>query len=252
MLLEGKTIYMTGGSGGLGQPLANLLSQAGAELTQHDRKKDGDLAGDIAPLCRRLGKEPPDILINLAGINRLGWCETQDPEAMLRVNLHAPIRLAQAVLPGMKARGSGQIVNIGSMTGLVPLPYYSVYVASKAGLKGFNDSLRRELYGTGIALTHIAPRAVQTSMNEGDIAEFNRRTHIYVDKADKIAARILRAIERKEKDVRIGLPENFFAFMSFAFPGVVDKGLEDYRKAGRAIFTEQNPKEERHEKELAA
>ena len=70
----------------------------------------------------------------------LDWCENQNAEQIIGINLLAPVRLIQAVLPGMKKRGSGHIVNVGSMTGLIPLPYYSCYVATKAGLKGFNDA----------------------------------------------------------------------------------------------------------------
>ena len=257
MQLEGKTIYITGATGGLGKPLVGLLEREGAIVVAHDRKRDGDLAGNIDQLCSRLSVNTPDILINLAGINHLDWCENQDADKILAVNLRAPIKSIQAVLPAMKKRGYGHIVNIGSMTGFIPLPYYSSYVASKAGLKGFTDSLRRELYDADVAITHIAPRAVQTSMNEGDIADFNNKTHIYVDKADKIAARILRAIIKQEKDVRIGMPERFFAFMSFMFPSVVDKGLEKYRQAGREVFSKQShlnlSKEETYdEKNMAA
>ena len=255
MQLKGKTIYTTGATGGLGKPLVKLLEREGAIVITHDRIKDGDLAGNIDQLCARLSVNAPDILINLAGVNELDWCENQNADKMLAVNLRAPIKLIQTVLPAMKKRGHGHIVNIGSMTGFIPLPYYSSYVASKAGLKGFTDALRRELFDTNIAITHIAPRAVQTSMNEGDIADFNNKTHIYVDKADKIAARILRAIIKQEKDVRIGLPERFFAFMSFMFPSVVDKGLKKYRQAGREVFLthSQTTKEETYnEKDMAA
>lgn len=256
MSLKGKKVYMTGGTGGLGRPLTILLEEAGSEVIWHDREKDGDLAGNLDTLCEKLAAEsPPDILINLAGVNMLDWCENQDSDLILNVNLHAPIRLTQAVLPAMKKRGTGQIVNVGSMTGLIPLPYYSCYVASKAGLKGFNDALRRELWGSGITLTHIAPRAVKTAMNEGAIARFNEYAHIHTDDAEKIATRIFRAIEKGEKDVRIGWPEKFYAFMSFILPGIIDRGLENHRKAGLNILNLQYPpskKEKNNEKNMAA
>lgn len=257
MQLKGKRVYITGATGGLGKPLVVLLEREGAIVVSHDRQKDGDLAGNIDQLCARLAANTPDILINLAGINELDWCENQNADKILAVNLHAPIKLIQAVLPSMKRRGYGHIVNVGSMTGFVPLPYYSAYVASKAGLKGFTDALRRELFDTDITISHIAPRAVQTSMNDGDIAEFNYKTHIYVDKADKIARRIMRAIVKQENDVRIGIPERFFAFMSFMFPSVVDRGLAKYRQAGREVFSKQSQttlsnEEIYNEKDLAA
>lgn len=252
MRLKGRTVYITGGTGGLGRPVVRLLEKEGAIVHLHDRSKDGDLAENIDAFCKRLAANPPDILVNMAGINELDWCENQNAEEIIRINLLAPVRLIQAVLPGMKKRGSGHIVNVGSMTGLIPLPYYSCYVATKAGLKGFNDALRRELYDSGIVLTHIAPRAVQTNMNEGAIADFNRQTHVYVDKADKIAARILRAILTQEKDVRIGWPERLYAFVSFLLPGVIDKGLEAHRVAGSEVITEYKNKEKKDEENTAA
>ena len=254
MQLKDKKVVLTGGLGGIGQALAKKLREAGAEVLIIDRAPgdnvlQADLGDDKAldDVCARLAHEPVDILINLAGLMYFGHLQDQDPGhigAMMRINLEVPVRLAQAVLPGMKARGSGQIVNIGSMTGLVPLPYYGCYVATKAGLKGFSDSLRRELWGQNIAVTHISPRAVRTGMNGGAIAVFNERTHISLDEPDKIAERMFRAIVRKEKDVRIGLPENFYAVMSFLFPGIVDRGLETHRRIGREVLAQFNDRKE--------
>ncbi|MCB9989812.1 MAG: SDR family NAD(P)-dependent oxidoreductase [Rhodospirillales bacterium] len=257
MPLKGKTIFITGASGGLGRPLVKLLKEAGANVTEHDLERDGDLVMNLDKVCSTLAQDVPDILINLAGVNALDWCEDQNLDLLLDVNLRAPMHMTQAILPAMKQRGSGHIVNIGSMTGLIPLPYYSGYVASKAGLKGFTDALRRELWDSGIAFTHISPRAIRTPMNEGAIADFNKRTHIYLDEPEKIAARIFKAIVKKEKDVRIGFPERFFAVMSFLFPGVVDKGLENYRKAGREILkqpkqTHKTKEEIKNDKSMAA
>jgi short-subunit dehydrogenase len=136
----------------------------------------------------------------------------------------------------MKARNSGHIVNMGSMTGLIPLPHLTGYVTAKAGLKGFSDCLRRELGGTNIAVTHIVPRAVRTAMNTGTRAEINERTNVHHDDPADVARRIFEAIVKQEREVRFGWPERFFAFMNANFPKIIDQGLQRNRKIGEEII----------------
>lgn len=135
MPLKGKTVYITGGTGGIGTPLVQYLENAGAEVTAHDIEKEGDLVANMDKICAYLKDNTPDILINMAGYNVLDYCENQNLEAIVDLNMMVPMRLSQAVLPGMKARNSGQIINMGSMTALIPLPHLTGYVAAKAGLK---------------------------------------------------------------------------------------------------------------------
>lgn len=236
MRLNGKKIFITGGTGGIGKPLVKLLLDAGAIVDIYNRERQGDLVQNIDTICGKLALDTPDILINLAGYNDFGHCENQDAERLIALNLTAPIRLTQAVLPAMKQRGSGQIVNIGSMTALIPLPHLTCYVASKAGLKAFSDSLRREIDGTGIFVTHIAPRAVDTDANKGLKRILNQRTGVNHDNAEYVAERILRAITRHEKEVRIGGPERFFAILNALLPRLVDKGLKKNRDIGNNLL----------------
>lgn len=248
MRLKGKKIYLTGGTGGIGAPLLKLLLAEGALVEVHDRRRDGDLSGDISALCARLRQSPPDILVNLAGYNELAYCEEQDIAGLAAVNYLAPARLCQAVLPGMKARKSGQIVNIGSMTALIPLPHLTGYVAAKAALKGFSDALRRELSGSGVKVTFITPRAVDTGANKGIKAELNRRAGVAQDPPDLVAQRILKAICGAEKDARIGWPERFFAIMNALLPSAVDGGLEKNRRIGEELLDQQENQGETNEK----
>lgn len=238
MRLDGKKVFITGGTGGLGKPLVGFLKKSGASVDVYDRGKDGNLADNLDRLCAALSQDPPDILINMAGYNIFDHCENQDAESLIRVNLLAPIRLTQAVLPGMKARRSGHIVNIGSMSALIPLPHLTAYVASKAGLKGFSDSLRRELAGTGIQVTLVSPRAVDTPANKGLKAVLNKKAGIRQDEPEAVTARILQAILQKENDVRIGWPERFFAFMNAVFPRLIDMGLKKNRNIGNQLLSQ--------------
>lgn len=232
MPLKGKTVYITGGTGGIGTPLVESLRKAGAIVTAHDYTKEGDLVAGLERICAQLQANTPDILINMAGYNVLDYCENQDLKAIIDLNMMVPMRLTQAVLSGMKARNSGQIVNMGSMTALIPLPHLTGYVAAKAGLKGFNDSLRRELGGTKIKLTYISPRAVQTAMNSGVKARVNELTNVKYDQPETVAKRIFKAILKAEADVRIGWPERLFAFINANCPSIIDTGLQKNRKIG--------------------
>ncbi len=235
-------VYITGGTGGIGTPLVKHLRSAGAQVIVYDIQTDGDLVGNLDKTCASLKDKTPDILINMAGYNVFDYCEDQDLDAIVALNMMVPVRLSQAVLPSMKARGSGHIVNMGSMTGLIPLPHLTGYVAAKSGLKGFSDSLRRELGGSGIAVTHIVPRAVRTNMNTGTRAEINERTKVQYDEPADVAARIFKAIIKREREVRFGWPERLFAFLNANFPQIIDQGLQKNRKIGEEILNSEKDK----------
>lgn len=247
MLLEEQQIFITGGTGGMGTPLIAMLREAGAAVNIYDREEEGDLIDNIDLVCKSLAQDTPDILINMAGCNDFNHAEAQDYENIIGLNLLVPMRACQAVLPAMKQRNSGQIINIGSMTALIPLPHFTGYAGAKAGLKAFNDSLRRELGGTNISVTHIIPRAVRTAMNEGIRAEINERTHASYDDPQYVAARIFKAILKREREVRFGWPERFFAFLNANFPYIVDRGLQKNRQIGEEILSKHNSHKERED-----
>lgn len=236
MPLKGKTVYITGGTGGIGSPLVEHLRKAGAIVTVYDINQSGDLVYNLDNTRAYLKANTPDILINMAGYNVFDYCEDQDLEAIIALNMMVPVLLSQAVLSGMKARRSGHIVNMGSMTALIPLPHLTGYVTAKAGLKGFSDSLRRELGGSGIAVTHIVPRAVKTPMNTGTRAEINARTGVHYDDPLYVAARIFKAVKRREREVRFGWPERLFAFLNANLPRIIDQGLQKNRIIGEDIL----------------
>jgi len=249
MQLKGKTVYITGGTGGIGSPLVRMLREAGAIVTAYDIEKEGDLVQNTGRICAHLESHTPDILINMAGYNDFNYCENQNLQAIIDLNMMTPVLLSQSVLRGMKRCGSGHIVNIGSMTALIPLPHLTGYVAAKAGLKGFSDSLRRELAGTDIAVTYVVPRAVKTGMNTGVRAEINERTKVTYDDPAVIAEKIFNAIKGRKKEVRFGFPERLFALINAVYPSIIDKGLTKNRLIGEELLNSIQPsKETFHEK----
>lgn len=248
MQLKGKNIILTGGQGGIGRGLAQMLKNRGAAVTVIDRMEGPNtIACDLSDpaavegLCRKLGEQKTDILINLAGLMYFGHVPDQTPEhlgAMVQVNLQTPMRLTQAVLPGMLARGNGHIVNIGSVFGLIPFPHFAVYSATKAGMKGFSQALRREYAGRGIAVTHVSPRAVKTPLNSGAIAKLHARTNTVNDAPEDVAARIVRAIEGQHKDTVIGFAEGIFARINAVLPGIIDGALVQKRDIANVLLNE--------------
>ncbi|MES3048562.1 MULTISPECIES: SDR family NAD(P)-dependent oxidoreductase [Sphingomonas] len=247
--LDARHIVLTGAAGGLGGLLASRLRRRGAHVTGIDRvpSRDcddhlvADLAdpGALADLTSALGERRVDILANVAGLQYFGPFERQGAAGIAlgyAVNLVAPAILAGAVVPQMIARGDGQIVNIGSVMGAVPYPYFTAYSSAKAGLKGLSQALRRELGGRGIAVTHVAPRAVRTGFNTATIERFMALTKMTADDPDAVADRIFRAIERRERDVSIGLPERVFTQLNAMLPGVVDRGLASQVLTARGLF----------------
>lgn len=247
MPFEDKRILLTGGAGSLGTLIARQLESEGARVTVLDRtapsgggafmRHDLGSAEGLEAAAAEVAGQDWDVLINLAGIQHFGPFERQSPEhltASYMVNLIAPVRLCQAVAPRMKARGAGQIVNVGSIFGSINFAHFATYSSAKAGLRGFSQALRRELSGTGIDVTYVAPRAVRTALNSPAVMEFARLTHMNMDAPEAIAARIVAAARERKRDVYFGFPEALFVRVNALFPGLVDGALAaNDRKAAR-------------------
>lgn len=109
-----------------------------------------------------------DVLINNAGYGLFGPFETATPEVVGRqfaTNVGGVFAVTRAVLPGMRERGSGVIINVASLTGLVAMPLYSLYAASKFAVVGFSQSLSHELAPFGIRVKVFTPGAVATDFS---------------------------------------------------------------------------------------
>lgn len=248
--LDGKTIALTGSAGGLGAPVASLLRQAGAHVIGIDRSPSPacvesivtDLSddGELARLSERLAAETPDVLVNIAGIMRFGLHERQEAADLAlcyRVNLLVPAVLARAVAAPMRERGHGHIVNIGSVLGSIPYPWFAAYSSSKAGLAALSQGLRREFQGTGVAVTHINPRAARTAFNNAEVNRFLDVTGMNADDPDRVARRIVQAIVAREETVSIGAMERVYAVLNAISPRLIDNGLKTQIRRARAQFS---------------
>lgn len=236
--LEGKTVVVTGAAGGIGVPLVRLLVERGAHVLGIDQiacptastslQLDFSVDAALSRLCDRLAADAPDILVNLAGVMSFGLHAAADPARIAlvyRINLLVPALLAQAVAGPMRARGSGRIVNIGSMLGAIPYPWFAAYSSSKAGLAALSQALRRELADSGVHVTHVAPRAARTPFNSGEVDRFLKVMGMNADDPETVARRIADAICRGEDTVTIGAMERIYACINSLAPWMIDAGL---------------------------
>lgn len=256
MPLSGKQIAVTGGGGGIGAPLCTELLARGAMITVIGRTQalpdkaeflHGDLSTveGIIDVAGKLRSRRVDILINLAGVQYFGLCEQEPPEHTARLftlNLLAPVMLAQALLPQMKARGDGQIVNIGSIFGSINFAHFATYSSSKAGLRGFSQALGREVRDAGVAVTYVAPRAVKTAFNSTRVLEYGRLTKMNMDPPEWVAAEITKAIVKRKKEVFLGFPEKLFVRLNAIAPHLVDQALAANDGKAKALFNQPRAK----------
>jgi uncharacterized oxidoreductase len=191
MKLEGKRVLVTGGSSGIGFAIAHALLAKGARIAIAGRraavvsdavdalrKVGGSVTGIAADVSTDEGRALTlrqaldalgglDILVNNAGGVRAGRLEAtsqSEIEAMLNVDLLAPILLTRATLPSLRAGGDAMVVNVTSGIALIGAPFYATYAAAKAGLARFGEALRRELKGEGIHVLTVYPGGTDTPM----------------------------------------------------------------------------------------
>ena len=259
MSLNGKRIILTGAAGGIGSLLAGQLSRQGSglalvdanaealqklagELGQHTHAVPGDLSSvegceaAVAEALRLLGGV--DVLVNLAGLMSFRAIEDENPvymQKLMQVNLIAPMLLSRLVVPHMQAQGSGHIVNVGSIFGSIGFAYFTAYSTSKAGLRGFSESLRRELVDSHVDVTYIAPRAVRTPLNTDIIMQMGKATGMNMDEPEQVAAKIVRAIAGHDKDVYLGFPEKLFVRVNAVLPRIVDRALAAQNRIARGF-----------------
>jgi short-subunit dehydrogenase len=153
------------------EELARELRAVRPALTVDVRPADlGDMAAvDHLAAALEADRGRVDVLINNAGLGQIGLFEQTDVDqldAMLRVNVLGLTRLTRRLLPGMVRRGRGAVLNVSSGFGLTWMPLFSAYVGTKHYVSAFSESLRAELAGTGVRVTHLCPGPVATEFEE--------------------------------------------------------------------------------------
>lgn len=214
MRFSEKTVFITGASRGIGAALARAFRAEGARVIGTRTGAAGDDGGmchewiaadfarmdDIRFCADEVRRCAPDIIINNAGINKIGSFADIDPEDFLRVqqvNVLAPFLLCQAAVPRMKGRGWGRIVNIASVWGKVSKKYRAPYSASKFALDGLTVALAAEHTADGILANCVSPGIIDTELTQRVLGEDGIRAMISsipserLGQADEIARFVL-------------------------------------------------------------
>jgi 3-oxoacyl-[acyl-carrier protein] reductase len=163
-----RTVLITGGARGIGAAIAAKFQQEGHTVVTPTRA-EFDLAdpASLEDYIARASTMPIDILINNAGINILNPITAIDAatwQTMLQVNLTSPMRLAQALLPGMRDRRWGRVLNISSIFSLVTKEKRAAYSMTKSGLNAFARSVTVEYGRFGILANTLCPGYINTAL----------------------------------------------------------------------------------------
>lgn len=238
-------VLVTGASGGIGRAMVAALRQAGAQVlgvSRNPQQDAADLRWVQADLCSPEGVArvaqaarawDANVIVHAAGLPGFGALERLEPvqmQAVLQANLLAPMMLTQALLPQLRTRPKAQIVFVGSALGRIGLPGFSLYSASKAGLHGFAEALRRELADSPVRVQLLAPRSTRTAFNDAAAEAYNRATGTASDSADDVARALLDLIESEAAERYIGWPERLGVRLNGAFPALLDSSFKKHRR----------------------
>ncbi len=252
--LRGKVVVVTGGTRGLGLALARRFLVEGARVAVCARdESEVRVAQQLLPgaLCLACDLTAPgaaadlvdkvvaryggvDVLVNNAGIIQVGAADDmtrEDYEAAMNIHFFAALDAVRAVLPVMRRRGGGRIVNIASLGGKLAVPHMLPYTASKFALVGLSEGLRAELAREGIAVTTVCPGPMRTgSPRNATFKGKHRDEYAWFAvtaaapglsiAADRAAARIVRACRNGASEVFVSLPARLVAELHGIFPGL--------------------------------
>jgi len=247
--IAGKTILLTGASGGIGSAIATALSEQGARLilvgrntetlTQLNQKLGGHHLDCVADISTQTGRDniisfcenevsKINVVINNAGISHFSSLENIEPstiEQIIQTNLISQILLCQAFLPLLKNFPESEIINIGSTFGSIGYPGFSVYCASKFGLRGFSEALSRELSDSTISIRYFAPRATKTTFNTDKVVEMNKALANTMDSPEQVAKALVVFLGNTQHRAFLGWPEKLFVRLNGLLPSLVDKAI---------------------------
>ncbi len=290
---RGRHVLVTGGSRGLGLVLARQLVDAGARVTicartaadlaeaeaellarggevlaiQCDIRNRDDVAEMVEQAAQRFG--PVEVLFNVAGTIQVGPLDAmtmQDFEDAMATNCWGPLNTTLAVLPGMKARRWGRIVNVASIGGKQAIPHMLPYTASKFALVGLSNGLRTELRRHGIYVTTVcptlmrtgsAPRATFKGQHRKEYAWFSIGASLpgITSSAETAARQIITACQNGDREVIVGNPlyklqrlapglvHEFMQFVAWLLPEMggigqqAARGYESYSRISPSILT---------------
>jgi NAD(P)-dependent dehydrogenase (short-subunit alcohol dehydrogenase family) len=212
--LSDKTTLITGVSSGIGLEIAQLLSERGArvfgtvrnpqsansirgvELVRMDVTDDSSVSEAVQCIMQKAG--PIQFLVNSAGYSFMGALEeTSIAEArqQFETNFFGVLRVTNTILPGMRLLGEGRIVNISSVVGFLPAPYWGIYAASKHAVEGYTETLDHEVRRFGVRALLVEPAYTRTKLS-GNTISAKISLDAYAEERKRVTAAALRNIER--------------------------------------------------------
>jgi short-subunit dehydrogenase len=250
-------VLLTGASGGIGQAVASALVEAGAAVLLVGRspaplaaqcqalqrgaeparvqwrEADLDQTDSITGLARAAADWQCNVVVHGAGLSHFGRLESarvEDMHHLLRVNLLAPMVLTQALLPHLRRQRQAQVICIGSVLGALGLPGYSVYGATKAGLRGFAQALRRELADGPVRVQYLGPRSTRTAFNSAAAQAYADATRTASDPPQVVAQALLEMLRDETAERFLGSPEKFAVRINGLAPTLLDGAFDAHRK----------------------
>jgi short-subunit dehydrogenase len=175
---------VTGASSGIGRATAKALQNAGFRVFGTSRHAAAERSDDVTMLTCDVTDDTSaaklvdevlakagriDLLVNNAGVGLFGGAEESSlaqAQALFDVNVFGVLRVTNAVLPAMRHQGSGRIINLSSVLGLIPAPYSALYASTKHAIEGYSESLDHELRTFGIRVVLVEPAYTRTSFGE--------------------------------------------------------------------------------------
>lgn len=239
-------VLLTGASGGIGQAMTQALLRSGAQVlgvsrSPQESRQPGlswvqaDLTSPagISAIAEAARVRQINVAVHAAGIPGFGRFEdlsAQQISAVLQANLAMPMLLTQALLPQLAQSSKAQIIFVGSALGRIGLPGFSLYSASKAGLHGFVEALRRELADSPVRVQLLAPRSTRTAFNDAQAQAYNEATGTHSDSAETVAQALIGLIESESSERYIGWPERLAVRLNGAFPAWMDGSFKAHRR----------------------
>ena len=274
MILNGKTVIVTGGSAGVGAAAARMFAEAGANLMLVARDKKNleaiaeelrektrveIFAMDVADpdACVDLFKKAQlefgrvDVLVNNAGCHKRGNVEDGSAADLGKVNdvtLRAPVTLSRIGLPDLRDARGGAIINVGSLAGRTPIPGSAGYAASKAGLRSFTYALGVELADANIKLAVVSPGPIDTGFIMEDIDATSDLTFSQpLSTADEVAQAILDLCGNKVTEQSMPRISGLLTMLMYLFPWIGPKMRPILERKGAKVKARIKAERKRHE-----
>jgi uncharacterized protein len=250
--LKNKNVVITGASAGIGLSIATLCAKSGANVTLLARRMDKlrdiqqDLQGrfgakihihkldvsntnEVEDVFSQILEEigHVDVLVNNAGYGTfkvVDETEMDEAKAMFGVNVIGLMACSKMVIPSMKKRKSGHIINVASIAGKIATPKSTLYSSTKFAVIGYSNALRMELLQDGINVTTINPGPIETDFF--DIADetgaYVKNVSMFMLQPDYVASKIVSAMLTKRREVNLPGYMNAISKMYTLFPNIVE------------------------------